>query len=109
MDLDYGTSAVPLKPKGLLSRSTEFQSSVGLLTWQHDGALANSMSLINAGGNCLARFSSTAFARRKMGKLEVSGEVEWGPGLLDEIVISGVAMAEAERRIADSGSGATAA
>lgn len=44
-----------------------------------------------------------------MGKLEVSGEVEWGPGLLDEIVISGLAMVEAERRMADSGSGANSA
>lgn len=98
-----------MEPKGLLSRSTKFQSSVGLLTWQHDGALANSMHLTNAGGNCLARFSCTAWARRKMGKLEVSGEVEWGPGLLDEIVISGLAMVEAERRMADSGSGANSA
>ena len=67
------------------------------------------MHLTNAGGNCLARFSCTAWARRKMGKLEVSGEVEWGPGLLDEIVISGLAMVEAERRMADSGSGANSA
>lgn len=44
-----------------------------------------------------------------MGKLEVSGEVEWGPGLLDEIVISGIAMAEAERRMADSATAAATA
>lgn len=36
IDLQLGSSAVPLKPKGKLTRSTEFQSSIGPLTWQHD-------------------------------------------------------------------------
>lgn len=53
---------------------------------------------MNGEGNWLARFESSTFSVGKRGKLEISGGVQWGPGLLDEIVISGIAMVEAERR-----------
>ncbi|MCJ1429449.1 hypothetical protein MMC29_007363, partial [Sticta canariensis] len=98
LELEFGSSAVLLKPKGFLTRSTEFQSSVGPLTWQHDSAFGSDLQLVNSEGNWLARFERTKFSRKKRGKLEISGGVQWGSGLLDEIVISGIAMAEAERR-----------
>lgn len=103
VELEFGSSAVYLEPKGALTRSTEFQSSVGLLTWQHDSALGSDLRLVNAEGNWLARFEGNTFSLSKTGKLEIAGGVQWGPGLLDEIVISGIAMVEAERRQGISG------
>lgn len=71
---------------------------------------------MNAEGNWLARFEgtsfswskrglATSFSWSKRGKLEIAGEVQWGPGLLDEIVISGIAMVEAERRRRNNSAG----
>ena len=61
------------------------------------------LRLVNAEGNWLARFEGITFSLSKTGKLEIAGGVQWGPGLLDEIVISGIAMVEAERRQGISG------
>ncbi|MCJ1429226.1 hypothetical protein MMC29_007139 [Sticta canariensis] len=105
LELEFGSSAVHLEPKGFFTRSMEFQSSVGPLTWQHDSAFGRDLRLVNAEGNWLARFEGTVFAWSKSGKLEISGGVQWGPGLLDEIVISGIAMVEAERRRRRNNSG----
>ena len=63
------------------------------------------MRLVNAEGNWLARFERSSFSLGKRGKLEIAGGVQWGPGLLDEIVISGIAMVEAERRRRNRSSG----
>lgn len=97
VDMEFGSSTAFLKPKGLFTRSTEFQSSVGPLTWQYDSVFRSAFRLVNAEGEWLARFEGITFSWRKTGKLEIAGGVQWGPGLLDEIVISGVAMVEAER------------
>lgn len=91
VDLEFRTAVVPLKSKGHFTRSMEFQSSVGLLTWQYDSALSNTARLLNPQGNWLARFESSALSWSKVGKLEIAGWVNWGPGLLDE-VISGMAI-----------------
>ena len=98
MDMEFGSSTVFLESKGVFARSAEFQSSVGPLTWQRDSAFRKDLRLVNAKGDWLARFEGRTFSLGKRGKLEIAGGVRWGPGLLDEIVISGVAMVEAERR-----------
>lgn len=69
-----------------------------MLTWQHDSTFGKDLRLVNAEGDWLARFVGKTFSWSKRGKLEISGGVQFGPGLLDEIVISGIAMVEAERR-----------
>ncbi|MCJ1469551.1 hypothetical protein MMC07_008185 [Pseudocyphellaria aurata] len=106
VDLDFGSSTSSLSSKGVFTRSTEFQSSVGLLTWKHDTAFGNDLRLVNAEGNWLARFVGNVFAWKKRGSLEISPGVNFGPGLLDEIVISGLAMVEAERRRRNANSAA---
>ncbi|MCJ1265872.1 hypothetical protein MMC22_005754 [Lobaria immixta] len=98
LDMEFGSSTAFLKPKGLFTRSTEFQSSVGPLTWQYDSAFRNDLRLVNTEGEWLARFEGSTFSWTKLGKLEIAGGVQWGPGLLDEIVISGLAMVAAEAR-----------
>lgn len=57
---------------------------------------------MNAEGNWLARVECKVLAWSKVGKMAIAGWVHWGPGLLDEIAISGIAMMEAERRKADA-------
>lgn len=97
VDLELGTHAISLE-KGHFARSTKFQSSVGPLTWKYDSALGDGMRLIDAAGDSLARFESKTWALHKVGKLEVNGKVQWGPGLLDEIVLSAMAMVVAKKR-----------
>lgn len=81
VDLEFGTYAISLESKGHFTRSTKFQSSVGPLTWQYDSALGDDMCLTNAVGNSLARFESKRWVLLKVGKLEIDGRVQWGPGL----------------------------
>ncbi|MCJ1270502.1 hypothetical protein MMC22_010399 [Lobaria immixta] len=97
VDLELGTHAISLE-KGHLARSTKFQSSVGPLTWKYDSALGDDMRLTNATGDSLARFESKKWALHKVGKLEVDGKAELGPGLLDEIVLSAMATVVAKKR-----------
>ncbi|MCJ1469001.1 hypothetical protein MMC07_007633 [Pseudocyphellaria aurata] len=98
VDLQVGSSTITMKAKGFVRRSMTFQSSVGRLTWQHESLFRNGLRLVDAGGTLLARFESTSFSRRKTRTLEISDAVRSAPGLLDEVVISGIAVVEAERR-----------
>ncbi|MCJ1425646.1 hypothetical protein MMC29_003546 [Sticta canariensis] len=96
IDLQLGSSTVPLKPKGKITRSAEFQSSIGPLTWQHDRS-HDDLQLVHPNGDWLARFKDSGSYWTKTVVLEISGAVQWGPGLLDEIMISGIAKLMAER------------
>ncbi|MCJ1471209.1 hypothetical protein MMC07_009857 [Pseudocyphellaria aurata] len=98
IDLQFGSSVVSLESTGSFTRSAGFQSSVGPLTWQHDSAFGDDLQLVNASGEWLARFVGASFSIGKRGTLEISGGIYFGPGLLDEIVISGIVMVEEERR-----------
>lgn len=98
VDLEFGSSRVSLKHKGPFTRSAQFQSTVGPCTWEYKSILGSSIRLVNAEGNWLARLESKGCSQSKGGKLEIAGIVQWGPGLLDEIVISGMAMVEADRK-----------
>lgn len=107
IDLQLGSSAVPLKPKGKLTRSAEFQSSIGPLTWQHDRS-KDDLKMVHPNGDWLARFKDSGSYWIKTVVLEISGAVQWGPGLLDEIMISGIAMLMTERIQNASAAGAGA-
>lgn len=99
IDLEFGSSSVSFKPKGSFTRSFQFQSTVGPCTWEYESILGSNIRLVNAEGNWLARLESKPHSESKGGQMEIAGIVQWGPGLLDEIVISGMAMMEADRRV----------
>ncbi|MCJ1468999.1 hypothetical protein MMC07_007631 [Pseudocyphellaria aurata] len=101
VDLQIGSSAIPMKTKGFVRRSMTFRSSsVGDVTWQQEGLFRRSglRLVVDAGGTVLARLESTSLSRRKTRTLEISDAVRSAPDVLDEVVISGIAVVEAERR-----------
>jgi len=74
-----------------------FQSSIGPLQWEGDGIFSNDLVLVNERKEWLAKFHNSAFAMGKEGKLEISNGEITGV-FLDEIVVSGLAMIEHQRR-----------
>lgn len=86
----------------MFTRSRFFQSAaagVGKLTWQHESTFSSALTLRNERNEWLARFDRSTFSLEKHGKLElVGGDGVIGGQLLDEIVISGLAIVQGERR-----------
>lgn len=103
-DLKIGNSPViPLHAEGILSRSRTFDSILGPLKWQNDGAFSRNLCLVNAQGEWFARFQ-VVNAVSKWGRFEIAaGTSEGGERLLDEIVLSGFAVLEQSRRASASG------
>lgn len=88
-----GKGPIPLKAIGLFTTSRTFESCLGELKWKQD------MKLLNAREELLATFTHVT-AKSKMGRFELAPRVaEGGQRLVDEIVLSGVALLEQERRI----------
>lgn len=98
-DLQIGNSPViTLRAESIFTRSKTFDSILGPLKWQHDGSLSRSLNLVNARGEWFARFLH-ATALSKWGRFEIApGAPEGGERLLDEIVLSGIAILEKLRR-----------
>ena len=55
------------------------------------------MKLVNFEQQCFASFAHTTWSWKKDGRLEIMAGVEVGAELLDEIVVSAMAMLELER------------
>lgn len=120
------SSTVVLEPHGLFSRGLHFSSKVaGPLVWNRESVFRGQMVLQqdnnnhhhhhhnsnnntgSGGGEAIARFEPTAFATRKVGKVELWSARVQGV-LLDEVVVSVMAIVELERRRRANNSGAGA-
>lgn len=97
VDLTIQGRPVSMDASGLFTRSHVFQSSIGPLQWEGDGIFSNDLVLVNERKEWLAKFHNSAFAMGKEGKLEISNGEITGV-FLDEIVVSGLAMIEHQRR-----------
>ncbi len=87
-----GDRPIPFKAPESFSSSRTFESCVGELKWKHD------MRLLNAREELLATFTHNT-AASNWGRFEMTLRVaEGGQRLVDEIVLSGVALLEYERR-----------
>jgi len=97
ISLTVNGRALELSPVGLFSRSYTFPSSIGMLKWKHEGAFTVNLCCVTERGEWVARFDNTTWSMKKEGKLEI---VDRGmpKGVLDEVVVSGLAMIEHERR-----------
>lgn len=70
----------------MFSGSRTFDSVVGPLKWQNDGAFSRSLSLVHAQGELFARFQNLT-AVSKSGRFETAqGALEGGERLMDEIL-----------------------
>ncbi|MCJ1343467.1 hypothetical protein MMC31_001661 [Peltigera leucophlebia] len=87
-----GNRPIPLQATGVFSSTRTFESCVGELKWKKD------MRLFNAREELLATFISVT-AVSKWGRFEMTPLVaEGGQRLVDEVVLSGVALLEQDRR-----------
>ena len=95
IDLQIGEDRpIPLKAIGVFSATRTFESCVGELKWKKD------MRLLNAREELVAKFTHV-MAVSKWGRFEMAPRVaEGGQRLVDEIVLSGVALLEQDRRSA---------
>lgn len=102
-DIKIGNSAIiPLRAEGIFTSSRMFDSILGPLKWQHDGVFSKTLSLVNARGEWIARFQ-TVTAVSKWGRFEIApGTPQGGERLLDEIVLTGFAILETEKRQSQS-------
>ena len=87
-----GDRPIPFKAYGFFSSSRTFESCVGELKWTKD------MKLLNAREELLATFTHVG-AASNWGSFQTASRVaEGGQRLVDEILLSGVALLEYERR-----------
>ena len=86
-----------MNASGLFTRALSFQSSIGLLKWEGDGIFNTNLVLVNENKEWIAKFHNSTFSMGKEGKLEISNGNIAG-AFLDEVVVSGVAMVEQERK-----------
>ncbi|XWW96715.1 hypothetical protein V2A60_004694 [Cordyceps javanica] len=99
-----GHHALCMKKAGLLSSNFEVRGDGIEWEWRRDGALTSNLKLKAADGSCLAKFDNASWSRSKQGTLEVMGVPP--TGMLDAVVITGLAKIELQRRANSSRSGA---
>lgn len=93
-----------------LSRGRTFQSAATgtTLTWQYDSALGDSVTCSNETNQWLARFSPSSFSLSKGGVLELASPAVDGI-LLDEIIVTALAIMQERKRRQHSSSSASGA
>lgn len=89
--------ALPMDPAGWFTRSYTFQSPIGTLKWQKTGIWGYSLQCVTERGEWLARFDTAYFSMRKEGRLEIVSR-ELPQMLVDQLVVTGIAMVEIEKR-----------
>lgn len=68
-----------------------------MLRWEHEGAFTANLCCVTERGEWVARFDRASLSMTKEGKLEIVDR-EMPKEVLDEVVVSGLAMIEHERR-----------
>ncbi len=116
IDLQFYTSPsssipVAMTAPSLFARSLCFESSIGPLKWASKWVFSSDLILIKTQTEeCVARFTTPAFSVSKRGRLELApGFVTASQKLLDEIVVSGIAISEKQRRSRKQASAASGA
>lgn len=79
-------------------RRSFFSAATGsTLTWRYDSALGDTLTCSNEAKQWLARFEPAGFSMTKIGVLELAGPAVDG-ALLDELVITALAVVQEEKR-----------
>ncbi len=91
---------VAMTAPSLFTRSLNFESSIGPLTWKGSGVFSRNFILIKSQNEeCVARFTRKNFSMSRWGNFELAPMFATAvQKLLDEIVVSGIAIAETQRR-----------
>ncbi|KAI4195354.1 MAG: hypothetical protein LQ350_007251 [Teloschistes chrysophthalmus] len=99
VDLDLHGRHVLFEREGLLTRTHGYASPAfgyDRLKWKCEG-WGSDLILVNSQNQWIARFDAASWAMKKVGRLEI-GNGSIAGAALDEIVVSGLAMVELERR-----------
>ena len=88
----YGRMTLMKKVGGVFSTNKRFfETSNGTMCWKGGVAISGFLRCEDSHKNMLATFKNTAYSGRAMGTFEIYSD-PMEPQLLDEIVISGLAM-----------------
>ena len=96
---------VQLEYNGFRDRSYRFMSSIGPLKWASMSMMGAGVACTTERGEWLAKFDTSWLSVHGTGKLEIVNQ-NLLQGLVDELVVSGVAMLENDRRNMAAGLGA---
>ncbi|KAL9628563.1 MAG: hypothetical protein Q9204_005810 [Flavoplaca sp. TL-2023a] len=99
IDLELHGHAIPFEPEGSFTRAYAYNSpAVGQkLRWEADGVSGADLVLVNVTGEWIARFDASLWSMSKTGKIHIVNGGITGTAL-DEIVVSGCAMAQRQRK-----------
>lgn len=99
INLELASSILSLQAKGRLTRSFEFESTMGPLIWQHDGVFGNGLQLLDAEKRRVARLSNAELVPGDSTRLQIMGGEHMTREWMEEILISSLAVLEWKRRI----------
>ena len=111
LDLEIHGQPITLNSAGWFSNGMVFDSAASggeKLTWERESVFGSGLVMRNTRNEWIAKFDRSMFTMSKVGKLELPGPEVSGP-LLDEVVVSGIAIVELARRRRNNSSGAAAA
>ena len=94
-----------LEYNGFRDRSYRFMSSIGPLKWASMSMMGAGVACTTERGEWLAKFDTSWFSMHGTGKLELVNQ-NLPQGLVDELVVTGLAMLENDRRNMGAGLGA---
>lgn len=106
LDLSIHNTALSLDPSGWFSNNYSFHSptrSGEILTWARE-IVFGSMVLQDSRGEWIAKFDRSPLAMGKVGTLELR-EMQVTGSLLDEVVVTGIALVLLARRAMTSNTG----
>lgn len=99
IDLEFDSFAVFLRSAGHLTRSFTFHSSMGPLTWQHDGLFKQDLQLLTARKETVAVIRDAKLPRGNVMVIGiVAGDIA-PQGIFEEILFSALAVLEWRRRV----------
>ncbi|KAL9029420.1 MAG: hypothetical protein Q9180_007034 [Flavoplaca navasiana] len=106
IDLELHGRSIPFEPEGIFTRAYAYQSPAfgEKLRWECDGVWGADLVLVNGRSEWIARFDASLFSMSKTGKIHIVNGGVMGMAL-DEIVVSGCAMVQHQRRKDSSGGG----
>jgi hypothetical protein len=93
VQLAINNQAKLLRREGGLSRTYIFDSCAGNTTlfWKADGAISGDWKCVNKKGEVLVQFTNKWLSAKDVESFEVVGDIGDAEGLLDELVLSGLA------------------
>jgi hypothetical protein len=96
LDLSIHNKSTSMESNGTFKKGGCFTSTfpgAGVLTWEKEGMLSDHLILTDSRGKKYARYALSYFSTKKMAKIEILMSPVPASQVLDEIVVSGLAVA----------------